>query len=242
MDIKEAIRERHSVRQYKEKKIEGEVRERLEKLIEECNEESGLNIQLILDDPECFNTLLGHYGKFVNANNYIALVGKKDWKDLDRRAGYYGQKLVLEAQRMGLNTCWVAGTYGKGKCRADKEKGEKIVCVIAIGYGENSGTKHRSKPLEKLCGVKKEDMPEWFKDGVKAAMMAPTAVNQQKFFLYLEGQEAVIAAKSGPLTQLDQGIVRYNFEAASGHHCREKREVSLWRFSYKPETEFLDYE
>ena len=220
MDIKEAIRSRHSVRQFKDKAIEGSVINELEDLIKECNELSGLNIQLVINDPECFDTFLAHYGRFTNANNYIALVGNKDLPDLDEKAGYYGQKIVLKAQMLGLNTCWVAGTYGKGKCKADTAAGEKIVCVIAIGYGENEGTKHKSKPLAKLCAVREEDMPSWFRDGMKAAMMAPTAVNQQKFFVDIDGEEAVITAKRGPLTKIDLGIVKYNFEAASGHKCR----------------------
>ena len=63
-------------------------------------------------------------------------------------------------------------------------------------------------------------MPVWFKNGVKAAMMAPTAINQQKFMITLDGDEAVITTKSGPMTKIDLGIVKYNFEAASGHKCR----------------------
>ncbi|WP_024865704.1 nitroreductase family protein [Butyrivibrio sp. FCS014] len=220
MDIKEAIRERHSVRQYTPDHIMGDVRTSLETLIQECNRESGLNIQLITDDPECFDTLLGHYGNFTGVNNYIALVGSKKLKDLDELAGYYGEKIVLEAQMLGLNTCWVAGTYGKGKCKAHVDSGEKIVCVISIGYGATNGTSHRSKELSKLCGVSEKDMPSWFKEGVEAALLAPTAMNQQKFFIDLKGEEAVIKANFGPLTKLDLGIVRYNFEAASGHKCK----------------------
>lgn len=220
MDIKEAVRARHSVRQFKETAIEESAAKELEEVIKECNDQSGLNIQLVLNDPECFDTFLAHYGKFTNANNYIALVGNKDIPDLDEKAGYYGQKIVLKAQMLGLNTCWVAGTYGKGKCKADMAAGEKIVCVIAIGYGENEGTKHKSKPLAKLCAVREEDMPAWFRDGMKAAMMAPTAVNQQKFYVDIDGEEAVITAKKGPLTKIDLGIVKYNFEAVSGHKCR----------------------
>lgn len=220
MDIKEAIKSRHSVRQFKDKAIEEGAKKELEDLIKECNDLSGLNIQLVLNDPECFDTFLAHYGRFTNANNYIALVGNKDLPDLDEKAGYYGQKLVLKAQMLGLNTCWVAGTYGKGKCKADTASGEKIVCVIAIGYGDNEGTKHKSKPLAKLCAVREDDMPAWFRDGMKAAMMAPTAVNQQKFYVDIAGEEAVITAKKGPLTKIDLGIVKYNFEAASGHKCR----------------------
>lgn len=223
MNIMEAIKARHSVRQYKDIPIDESAAEKLRSIIDDCNKESGLNIQLILDDPECFNTFLAHYGKFKNANNYIAIVGNSKLDDLDELAGYYGQKIVLEAQMLGMNTCWVAGTYGKGKCKADKTSDEKIVCVIAIGYGENEGTKHRSKPLEKLCTVKKENMPSWFKKGMLAAILAPTAVNQQKFFIDIDKEEAVITAKGGPMTKIDLGIVRYNFEAASGHVCRKKQ-------------------
>ncbi len=220
MDIKEAIRERHSVRQYKDVPIKPEDRERLETLIKECNEESGLHIQLVCDDPECFDTFLAHYGKFRNAKNYLALIGRKNIDDLDELAGYFGQKIVLEAQMMGLNTCWVAGTYGKGKCKASISGNEKIVCVIAIGYGENSGHSHRSKPTEKLCDIPEPQRPDWFKEGLEAAILAPTAINQQKFLVSLDGDTPVITAKRGPMARIDLGIVKYNFEAASGHHCR----------------------
>ncbi len=223
MDIKEAIKERHSVRQFKDLPVKSEDKEKLEALIKDCNAESGLNIQLVMDDPECFDTFLAHYGKFKNAKNYIAMVGSKSLEKLDEKCGYYGQKIVLEAQALGLNTCWVAGTYGKGKCKANKNAGEKIVCVIALGYGENQGLAHKSKPLSKLCTVPEVDLPDapaWFREGLEAAILAPTALNQQKFLVSLEGDEAAVTTKGGMMTRLDLGIVKYNFEAASGHKVR----------------------
>ena len=177
-------------------------------------------MQLICDDPKCFDVFLAHYGKFENAVNYIAVIGKKDLPDLEEKAGYYGQRIVLFAQESGLNTCWVAGTFGKKKCKAKKAKDEKILCVIAIGYGANAGKPHRSKSVKSICNVKEADMPEWFKDGVDAALKAPTALNQQLFSVKLENDEAVITAKAGPMTKIDLGIVKYNFEAASGHKAR----------------------
>ncbi|MBQ6392683.1 MAG: nitroreductase family protein [Eubacterium sp.] len=220
MDIKQAIKARHSVRQYKDEPIPEELVSKLEELIEECNEESGLHMQLILDDPECFQTFLAHYGAFTNVKNYIAIVGPKIYPNLEEMGGYYGQKIVLEAQMMGLNTCWVGGTFRRGRCKARLEVHDKLVCVIAIGYGENEGKKHNSKPLEKHCKIPVEDMPLWFRNGVTAARMAPTAINQQKFTIELDGEEAVITAGRGVMTKIDLGIVKYNFEAASGHKCR----------------------
>jgi hypothetical protein len=70
--------------------------------------------------------------------------------------------------------------------------------------------------------MKKEDMPAWFKNGMLAAVLAPTALNQQRFFIDIDGEDAVITARRFPLAKIDLGIVRYNFEAASGHKCRPK--------------------
>lgn len=216
MTMKEAIKARHSVRQYKDEPIQASAAAELNRLIAESNGESGLRMQLILDDPACFRTLLAHYGRFRNANNYIALVGPKALPDLEERSGYYGQKLVLAAQTMGLNTCWVGGTFGRRKCRAEIGPGEKLVCVIAIGYGISNGTERKSKQMEALSSVPAAEMPDWFRDGMEAAMLAPTALNQQKFSIGLKDGRAVFTAGKGVMTKIDLGIVRCNFEIGAG--------------------------
>lgn len=220
MNIREAIRARHSVRQYKKDPIAAELREKLNTLIGEVNEESGLSIQIFYDEPKCLDSVLARFSKFSNASNYIAIVGSRSKTDLNECAGYYGEKLVLEAQMMGLNTCWIGGSFSRRSCGAVIGEDEKLVCIIAIGYGANEGAKHRSKSFAKLCNVPEEEMSVWFKAGMIAAMMAPTALNQQKFYVELDGDEAVITTSGGGMAQIDLGIVKYNFEAASGHKCR----------------------
>lgn len=217
MELKDAILARHSVRQFKADPIEDDKKERIMALCKECSELSGLRIELITDDPECFETLLAKYGRFRGVMNYISIVGKKDDDSADESAGYYGERIVLEAQMMGLNTCWVGGTYGKGKCRVDVDAGEKIICVIAIGYGVDNGKPHKSKSIDKICDIDPDNMPVWFRNGVRAALLAPTALNQQKFRITLSGDEAVFSTKKGAFTKVDLGIAEYNFEAASGH-------------------------
>ena len=209
----EILESRHSVRQYTDAPIEEETRNRLNNLIDYINEKSGLNIQIIYDEPKCFQSLLAHYGKFSGVNNYISMVGPKG-KDLDEKVGYYGQMIVVKAQELGLNTCWVASTHGKSK--AVVNKGEKEAIIISIGYGATQGVPHKDKSIEKLAKVSDND-PQWYKDGVKGALLAPTAINQQKFFVELAGEEAKITAPGGMLTKMDLGIVKYNFEYASGH-------------------------
>ena len=221
MDIREAIKNRHSVRQFKSDSIELEKRDELDMLAEECNGLSGLNIQVIYDDAECFDTLLAHYGKFTNVRNYIAIVGDKSIDDLEELSGYFGEKMVIRAQQLGLNTCWVGLTYGKGKCKAEIGKNEKWVCVIALGYGETEGTGHKSKSVRELCNVEPKDMPIWFKNGMVSAMKAPTAMNQQKFYMTLgEDGEVSIAAKKGFFAEVDLGIIKYHFEVISGRKCK----------------------
>lgn len=220
MDIIKLMESRHSVRQYVEKEIEENVREELNQCIKECNAESGLHIQAIFDEPKCFDTMMAHYGSFTGVSNYIAMVGEKSDK-LEELCGYYGEKIVLKAQELGLNTCWVALTYGKGKCASVVSKGEKQVCVIALGYGTNHGVPHKSKELSALSEIT-ENVPDWYALGMKAAMLAPTAVNQQKFYFCMDGEKAVATAGKGFYAKLDLGIVKYHFEIASGHSVEIK--------------------
>lgn len=213
MEAMDIIEARHSVRQYKADPIEPEKRAVLDELCTKINSESGLNIQIIYDEPKCFKTFLAHYGMFTGVANYISIVGPKN-ADLDEKSGYYGQMLVLKAQEIGLNTCWVALTHGKSK--AVVNKGEKEAIIISLGYGENQGNVHKNKNLDKLAKTGEDD-PDWYKAGVRAALLAPTAVNQQKFYIERVGEQAKITAPRGNLTKLDLGIVKYNFEFASGH-------------------------
>lgn len=212
MEIIELMKERHSVRQYTDKKIEKEKREVLNTLIAKINQKAGLHIQIIYDEPKCFNSMMAHYGKFDGVNNYIALVREKSKPD--ESLGYYGEQIVLKAQELGLNTCWVAMTHGKSKAQIDK--GEKLVCLVSLGYGKTAGAAHKSKKLSEVCNYKK-DMPEWFLSGMEAALLAPTAMNRQKFYFELLPDNSIkITCGRGLYTKLDLGIVKYHFEVVSG--------------------------
>lgn len=214
MDSMQAIENRHSVRRYLEKHIEPEILSKLYEEVALCNRESGLNIQLITNEPSAFSSFLAHYGKFSHVTNYFAMIGKKGPK-LDETIGYYGEQLVLKAQQLGLNTCWVALTYSKKKSHYELKEGEKLVCVIALGYGKTQGVPHKSKPLEKLYEENGE-MPTWFLNGVKAAQLAPTATNQQKFLFKLIDNKVSVEATGGVYSEIDLGIVKKHFEIGAG--------------------------
>lgn len=216
MTMLEAMQARHSVRSYKDTPLKPEDTQTLQKEIDACNKEGGLNIQLVTDEPKAFESFMAHYGKFSGVRNYIALIEKKS-ADLEERLGYYGERLVLLAQTLGLNTCWVAMTFGKGvaKSRCTIASGEKLVCVLALGYGATQGVAHKSKPMDSLCQVE-GTMPDWFQAGMEAAMLAPTAMNQQKFRLTLNGTTVWAKSLGGFYSKTDLGIVKYHFEVGAG--------------------------
>ena len=221
MTIQEAIVTRHSVRAYKEQPLAEDVAKRLEEEIAKVNQAGHLHVQLIQNEPKAFQGTLAKYGKFRNVTSYLVMAGKKA-EDLDERIGYYGEQLVLLAQTLGLNTCWIGLSYRKIPDTYVLEEGEVIKAYISIGYGETQGVIRKSKTVDQVSNMS-DITPSWFKRGVEAALLAPTAVNQQKFsFEYLgmkDGRHQVRAKKGFSLvgyTQMDLGIAKCHFEIGAG--------------------------
>ena len=213
----EAIVARHSVRKYLDKPIESEKIEAIQACINLCNREGGLHFQLIANEPKAFASMLAKYGKFEGVNNYIAIIAPKG-NDGSVIAGYYGEKLVLLIQTLGMNTCWVGGTFKKVKEAYTIGTGEELKCVISLGYGATQGKQHPQKKTFANVTQAQEPVPEWFKKGVEAALLAPTAVNQQKFrFILHDGNRVEAVAKFSLIgySHLDLGIAKYHFEVGA---------------------------
>lgn len=221
MDLIEAIKARHSVRRYKPQALPHDIVATLQAHIDEVNAAGNLHIQLVTNEPKAFKGILA-YGKFSGVTSYLVVAGRK-LPDLDLRVGYYGEKLVLLAQQLGLNTCWaglsyheVAGTFTLGE-------DEKVACYIALGYGETQGVTHRCKTVEQLSNASPVT-PAWFKRGVEAARLAPTAINQQKFYFeYIapsDGNKPQVKAHRKfsmvGYTMMDLGIAMLHFEIGAG--------------------------
>jgi nitroreductase len=222
MTLLEAIESRHSVRKYKDEPIPEEVLSVIRQKVEEVNSLAGLHVQLVTDEPKAFSGLMA-YGSFSGVKNYFVMAGKKG-EDLDEKIGYYGEQLVLLAQTLGLNTCWAGVSYTKIPGTYELEDGEKIGCYIALGYGETQGKGHKVKDIREISNAS-DITPKWFNQGVEAALLAPTAVNQQKFYLeYLGFKDYSKLPKvaTKPVfsmigySKMDLGIVKYHFEIGAG--------------------------
>ena len=221
MELIEAIRARHSVRKYDSRPIEPEKVAALRAAIDRINAAQGLNIQLALEEPRSFSAGLWKYGQFSGVRNYLVMAGPKG-SAAEEKIGFYGEELVLLAQTLGLSTCWVGLSYKKIPGTYTLREGDIVHCTISLGYGLNAGVQHPLRPIENFYEVDGEAdgvLPAWFRAGMEAAILAPTAVNQQKFRFILHPGNRVEAKPLFSLmgyTHIDLGIVKYHFEVAAG--------------------------
>lgn len=227
----ETIRERHSVREYDGKPLARVEFDALGAVVEECARESGLDIQLVGDNPEVFN-VIARFGLIRGCRTHVAFVvddAKAGDVAADEAIGYWGQRIVLAAQDMGLNTCWCA-LCSRKKSRAVVAPGKKIRLVIAVGHGKTQGFSRKTKSVEALSSVECAKGTAWFAEAMEAAQLAPTAMNNQNFKITLlsDGKTVRIDAPQSGLNVIDEGIVRCNFEIAAneaGADWRWEREI-----------------
>ena len=214
MDLIKAMQERHSVRRYTDEPLKKLHVDLLKGEIEKINSQCGVTFLLVTNEPTAFSGKMAHYGHFSGCTDYIIAVGRKN---RDEQVGYYGERLVLFAQSIGVNSCWVALTYDKSKIKLRLTSDEKVYIVIALGYGVHQGKPHTNKPFEKLCSCNGE-MPEWFENAMNCVLLAPTAINQQKFHFELK-DDNVVKAKAflGPCSKMDLGIAKCHFVLGAGN-------------------------
>ena len=217
MEIIELMRSRHSVRKYQDKPIEQEKRDILNKYIEENLNNGGTRIVACYDEPKAFENPNVHYGWFVNAKNYFVLIGKKNSAEHEQVLGFDGEKLVLKAQELGLNTCWVALTFDRDKVPVVLDKNEVVYCVITVGYGFKNGKERPTKTATEVVCCDVAGTPQWFNLAVEACLLAPTARNLQRFKIVCQlGQYGIVESEEGPYSKIDLGIVKCHFELIEG--------------------------
>ena len=217
MTLQEATLVRHSVRQYRNRPLTEEQAKILRQQIAESNAAKNLHMQLVLNDTKALSGILAKFLRFSGASNYIAMVGKQS-PSLHENLGYEGERLVLLAQTLGLNTCWVGGTFSRNhNVRVDHD--EMYVAVIAIGHGLTQGKQHTSKPISTFADI--DGKPEWFRRGVECAMLAPSAMNRQNFhFTLLPATSSLPTVKAtskiAAFAGIDLGIAKFHFQLAAG--------------------------
>ena len=218
-----AMKKRCSRRKYTNRPIDSKYVQQLEDSIALYNKESGLNIKLVIGSgAELFSGFRKSYGLFVGVQNYIAMIGSKTLLNRMEKVGRFGEKIILEATAMGLSTCWVGTSYDKNAAKELCEGNEELDCVIAVGYSDEKhslkermmeyGTHRQNKSKEALI-ESEEHVPEWFKQGMDAVYLAPTARNLRPFvFEYKDGQVTASTTVPTETAMIDLGIAKLHFE------------------------------
>ena len=218
-----AMKKRCSRRKYTNRPIDSKYVQQLEDSIALYNKESGLNIKLVIGSgAELFSGFRKSYGLFVGVQNYIAMIGSKTLPNRMEKVGRFGEKIILEATAMGLSTCWVGTSYDKNAAKELCEGNEELDCVIAVGYSDEKhslkermmeyGTHRQNKSKEALIEAE-EHVPEWFKQGMDAVYLAPTARNLRPFvFEYKDGQVTASTTVPTETAMIDLGIAKLHFE------------------------------
>ena len=142
MTFEEAMRERHTVRKFTDKEIPKDIRSKLNTRVFANNEKHSVSIRFMIDDTNAFGFLTKAF-LTKGVKNYFILSGGNIFTT-DEKLGYCGTDLMLYAQTLGLNTWWVGGTYNRRYINRNAT-GDKVLGLIAVGYGETQGVPHKSK-------------------------------------------------------------------------------------------------
>lgn len=243
MNLLESMKERHAVRNFSEEPLAAEQIAALSRLIDELNDTHNLHIQLIHDVEDALGGCPTHYGRFSGVHNLIALIGSDkpkgpetsgkivdgsdadscdDERLLDEQVGYAGELLALNAVALGLDTSWMVLHETQDHNGAwTIDAGERMPAALALGHGTRPGRPHRSKPAEELGVVANgtyADAPDWFRTGIEAVMLAPSALGKQpvRFELLEDGRTVRAQALDGVQAHICLGIARLHFELGAG--------------------------
>ena len=212
-DLKLAMRQRHTVRKFTSEPLSAELISQLNDRVCANNERFGLAISLKVGDESALpGALKLFFAKGVR--NYFVLAGS-DRPGLDEDLGYASADLMLFAQALGLNTWWIGGTFSR-KNVEQAVPVKKVIGIVAVGFGVTPGTAHKSKMAAEASSYEGPE-PQWFADGVQAALLAPTALNKQCFRIAGAGNKVSISENGGAFSGADIGIVKYHFELGAGN-------------------------
>jgi len=235
-----AVDSRRSRRRFDGKPLKKKHLERLRTVCENFRPFDSARAVLVTESPEhIFKGAIGPYGKIRGASAFIGFVGDMDSPIMQEQVGYMGEGIVLEAEALRLNTCWVSGTFRK-ETTAELlgiDEDETVLAVTPVGYASSRlsfeeklltgfGFTHRRKPLsDMVIGLEQPEWPLWIRAALESARLAPSAINRQPWRFRVEKDSITVANDSCKVKResvqskrLDCGIAMLHIELAALHH------------------------
>ncbi len=247
-----AIDTRRSRRQYNGMAIAQDIQKHLSKFCTEFQPFPHARSVLINKSPKrLFKSIIGPYGKIKGAPAFIAFIGNMDSPTVQEEVGYTGEGVIMEAEALKLATCWVGGFFRREVASSfiKMTDNERIIAVTPVGYSlehksleerlmTGFGWTHRRKPLSTMVtGLKEAEWPEWIRAALKAAMIAPSAVNRQPWCFKIEPDYITVSVNRPGMEfnvakRLDCGIAMLHIEVAALNHSVQGK----WEFLESPQV------
>jgi nitroreductase len=184
-------------------------------------------------EVDVFTGIIGSYGKVTGSPHVLVFIADERAPYADQHIGFTGEAIILEAARLGLDTCWIGGFFSADKVRriVRLTEGERVYSVSPLGFAR-AGNTATEKAMQGMAGSRKrksiEELapgigtawPDWAVAAVETARLAPSAMNRQPWrFRFNDG--ALFVAKDGALEtpkvtkRLDCGIAMLHAELAA---------------------------
>ena len=226
-----AAKERRARRSFDGSRVDEAALDELEHHCEGFAPSDQARTVLIRRAPESiFAGVVGSYGRIRGASSALVMLGQAGDGHGRELAGYIGQAAVLAAMQLGLDTCWVGGMFHPGRVLklVRMHAGEKVYAISPVGYAEEklsgperrvyrmkSGTPKSRKPLDEIAAGW-QAWPAWTHAAVRAARIAPSAMNRQPWRFRWEGGAMVVSFEGSDTPKiskrLDCGIAMLNAE------------------------------
>jgi nitroreductase len=235
-----AIQARRSRRKYEANSITASQLRQIKSICASFRPFEDARAVFLTQSPEdIFRGAIGAYGKIRGAPGFIAFIGDEESDTVHEHVGYTGEGIILELEAIGLNSCWVGGTFRPKIVEQLFELGEteKVLAVTPVGKAPKKlsleerlmagfGITHKRKPLSKLTiGLPPAQWPTWMMAALEAARLAPSSVNRQPWRFHVERDSIAVATDTSNLDmeavtskRLCCGIAMLHVEVAALHH------------------------
>jgi len=242
----DAIATRRSRRRYSDRKVAPAALEALRAFCDSFRLAPGARVELVEGGGGVFTGLLdrfgGAYGRVEGAPWTAAFIGPKG---CETEVGYVGEAFILEATRLGLGTCWVAGMFDRKTAAGllKLHRGEHLVAVSPVGHPlERKQVVERmmSKAVRSAARRQVEEIapgltrglgqaggygpagaawPDWAVSAVEAARAAPSGANRQPWRFRLQDRALVMgrAERTYWTAPIDFGIAMLHVELGAAH-------------------------
>ena len=231
MDIIQAIKERRSVRSFNGQPLSETIISRLTGIVDQMSSPFSGNVTIRL---KRFNITGDYrpstYGVIKGACDFFLIAMHNDVMSL-LSAGYRFEKVILEAWRLGLGSCWISATFKNTVFDRYESwpNGEKLTAICPIGIPSSQRLVERltrtllksktRKPFSELFFISDFEHSlqptNRYRESLEMMRLSPSSTNSQPWRALVTGNTVhFYYIPLNPLSPLDCGIGLCHFHEA----------------------------